>query len=471
MFFARLKSLTQTLRFRIAAWNASVVLLTAVATLLALREGIRFTLLDEVDTILREDLREVVLAIPARNYPASESLYEDLNRKAQAHELHGWYVRFLDKSGDEIWASHGAPRKTPPLPSLKDYSPIHLNNFRVVQVQQATATTPAVTVRVGSSLDTFDRNMLRIDEQGILVAGLVFVLAPLCGYWLAGRATQPLAEIIHTTSRLHPAELADRLPIRGTGDELDKLARTVNALLDRIAYYLEQRGDFLANAAHELRTPLAAIRSSIEVGLNGNRSAEEYQELLADLLDECAMLESLVNQLLLLAETESDTLRVHKDVVLWNKIAERSIDMFRAVAENAEIELQADVAADVSVEGNQNHLRQVLNNLLDNALKYTPAGGQIAVRMFVDTVDNRAVLRVTDTGRGISPTDLPHVFERFYRCDKSRPRDQMARGTGLGLSICQAIVQAHGGHISVQSTLGHGTAFTVSLPLAPVATG
>ena len=112
MFFARLKSLTRTLRFRIAVWNVSVVLLTAIATLVALREGIRLTLIDEVDKILLEDIREVVLAIPARNYPESKSLYDDLNRKAEAHQLHGWYVRFLDAQGEQIWASKNAPVQT-----------------------------------------------------------------------------------------------------------------------------------------------------------------------------------------------------------------------------------------------------------------------------------------------------------------------------------------------------------------------
>ena len=172
------------------------------------------------------------------------------------------------------------------------------------------ATSPPVIIRVGTSLSLIDDDLNRIDRLVLISAAVVFVAAPLLGYWLAGRMTGYLAEVIHTAARLHPDQLQERLPLRGTDDELDQLAKTINLLLDRIARHLQERRDFLANAAHELRTPLAAIRSSAEVALGGDRSAEEYEELLGEIIEEGIALEALVNQLLLLSETEADWLKL-----------------------------------------------------------------------------------------------------------------------------------------------------------------
>jgi heavy metal sensor kinase len=322
-----------------------------------------------------------------------------------------------------------------------------------------------IHVRVGASLDFLARDMQRIDELSFLIVSLMLVVAPLGGYWLAGRATRPLAEIIHTMARLRPTQLDERLKLRNTGDELDQLSLTFNKLLDRIGEYVQQHRDSLANAAHELRTPLAALRSSIEVCLNEERPPEEYRELLANLIDEGTALETLVNQLLLLAETEADRLKIVGNYVELHTVVERCLDMFRGVAEFRHIDLVTSDLPAVYVEGNRHHLRQLLNNLVDNAMKFTPPGGQVTVTLARDAAQHQVILRVADTGFGISEQEVPHIFDRFYRGDYSRRRDQETRGTGLGLCICQSVVQAHGGTIAVASTPGEGTTFTVTLPL------
>jgi signal transduction histidine kinase len=296
---------------------------------------------------------------------------------------------------------------------------------------------------------------------------MVFIIAPLVGYWLALRVTRPLSLIISTTSQLRPDRMHERLPIRNTGDELDQLSQTVNGLLDRIANYLAQKRDFLANSAHELRTPLAAIRSTIEMALGEGRSRQEFEELLAEAIDSCSSLEFLVNQLLLLAETEANGPRARRDRVNLSEIVDKAVDMFQGVAEAKQIRLQANFGPGIAyVEGNRHHLRQVLNNLLDNAVKFNQVGGTISVELATDDRTPQAILRVRDTGIGIAAEDLPHIFERFYRCDKSRTRAADAQGNGLGLSICRAVVQAHDGQIFVDSDPGKGTTVTVSLPLA-----
>jgi signal transduction histidine kinase len=272
-----------------------------------------------------------------------------------------------------------------------------------------------------------------------------------------------LADIIATMGRLRPSRLNERLTVRGTGDELDQLSIKFNQLLDRIANYLQEHRDFLANSAHELRTPLAAIRSSIEVALAGSRTNQEYRELLLDIIDESACLELLVNQLLLLSETETERLKLDKQRVRFDELVEKAMDMFGGVAEYRDVELVCPALPAAVVEGNQQHLRQVVYNLLDNALKFTPAKGRVRVELRVEADRKVIVFTVSDTGPGIPPEELPRVFDRFFRGNRLRLPGEK-RGTGLGLSICQAIVHSHEGTIEMRSKVDRGTTVTVTLP-------
>lgn len=451
------KPFMRSLRFRLMIWNAAVVLMTACVTLVALREGVRITLLRELDQQLREDLREIEIALG--EHEASADLYEQLNRRAAGHAQHQWFAELVGVDGRIHYQSVHAP-------SQDVWQQFHSQTSGTVDewrlfVRQVINGGP--TIRVGASLRLIHQDIARLDRFVALAAAGVLIAAPLCGYWLAGRATRPLANIIDTTARLRPSRLNERLEIRGTGDELDQLSQKINRLLDRIGNYLQERRDFLANSAHELRTPLAAIRNSIEVALAGGRTREEYEELLAEILEESECLQVLVNQLLLLSETETERLKVDKQVVRLNELVERALDMFSGVAESREIQLVCRALPLVEVRGNAQHLRHVVNNLLDNALKFTPAQGRVTVELCVDSTANLAVLKVQDTGSGISTEELPHVFERFFRGQRARGTPEK-RGTGLGLSICQAIVRAHEGKIDVSSQPAHGTRVTVTIP-------
>jgi signal transduction histidine kinase len=455
----------RTLRFRLAAWNALVVLLTALVTLVGLRQGVQWTLLHELDQILREDAQEVLLALRELNPSEFPVLTEELARKAIGHRQHGWFVELRDEQGAVVWSSlrappeHSSASATLPAPGKAEIRSIELAvpDHGVIR-----------SVRVGAQLDFLQADMTRLDRLVFTAAAVVLVAAPLCGYWLARRAARTIGEIIDTAARLRPSRLEERLPVQGTDDELDHLALTVNRLLDRVAEYLQQKRDLLANAAHELRTPLAAIRSSVEVALAGDRSPREYQELLEDIIEQGTALETLVNQLLLLSETETEPerLQVRSEQVPWDEVVARSVEMFRGVAEARGITLAAARLDRATVSGNRQHLRQVVNNLLDNAVKYTPAGGTIDVSLVRLPEQRRTRLTIADSGVGIPPEDLPHVFDRFFRADRSRMRDGVASGSGLGLSICQAVVQAHGGEIRCDSVLGAGTTMTVVLPCA-----
>ncbi len=452
------KAWLRSLRIRLMIWNAVVVIVTACVTLIALREGVRITLMRELDQLLQEDLREIEIALHADEDQAT--LVEQLDRKDSGHAQHKWFAELIRRDGSTEYASQHAP----PIDVWAQVGELRARTVGEWRLLSKSVPSADVTIRVGASQSLMRANIARLDRFVALCACGVLIVAPLCGYWLAGRATRPLAQIITTTARLRPSHLKERLELRGTGDELDQLSETLNRLLDRIGKYLQERRDFLANSAHELRTPLAAIRSSIEVALTGGRTSEEYEELLTEILEESGSLELLVNQLLLLSETDTERLKVVKQQVQFDELVEKALDMFGGVAEFRDIQIACPALPSTAVQGNRQHLRQVVYNLLDNALKFTPAGGRVTVALRVDPDTDMVIFSVRDTGTGIPAEDLPLVFDRFYRGHLPRGGPPEKRGTGLGLSICQAIVQAHDGTIEVDSEVGRGTCFTVRLP-------
>ncbi len=464
-------------------WNAGAVAVTGLLILLAVRAGVRVMLISDLDEVLREDSLEIKLHFANNQAYEWPAVTEELNRKAEGHEFHRWFVLFYDDQDRPTWVSRNTPDLPPLTTEQKRQKAFSVNEYRLSYSELDPPIKEGARVCVGCSQRYVARDMGTIDRLVGGVGFFVLLVSPLVGHVLTSRTIQPLAEMIQTTARLHPGEFGERLPIRGTGDELDSLAKTINGLLDRIATYLQQEHDFLANAAHDLRTPLAAIRSSVEVALGVQRSDEEYREILGLVIEQCSSLQTLVNQLLLLAETDSERLQADFEPVRLDQIVARVVEMFEGVADELGVELRPGELTACTVPGNRHHLRQVISNLLDNAIKFTAIrysalnsdaknhenSGYVRIDVIRDDVARRVQLRVEDNGAGIAPDDLPQVFDRFYRADKARGRDQTAGGTaggtGLGLSICKAIVESHGGQISAHSELGSGAVFTVRLPL------
>lgn len=457
----------RSLRARLTLWNAVVVFVVGVFVLIAVRLGLNFALLHETDIVLREEAEEILLTI-RQTYPDRDAILSELQRKSIVHEQEGWFVQLRDAPAHTVWKSPSTP------PELLD-RPFDLDQrgrgttsgrYRLVELSLEQPGKPTFLVRVGTATQFIEEDVAQVTRIAAPVGLLLLLLAPLGGYVLAGRATQPLQEIISTTARLRPDRLTDRLVIRGTHDELDQLSHKINAFLDEISEHLEEHREFIANAAHELRSPLAALQSSIDVTLGQTRSVAEYEALLGTLSEQCESLTTTVNQLLLLAENASHRSALQeRQTVDLSDLARRCIEMFSGVAEAREITLRAEIAADVVLHAEPNGLRQVINNLLDNALKFTPPGGCIVVSLVALTAERLAVLSVADSGAGIPLADQERVFERFYQVDRSHQRQTGRHGSGLGLSICRAIVDNHDGQISVQSEVDHGTTFEVRLPM------
>jgi two-component system, OmpR family, sensor kinase len=288
----------------------------------------------------------------------------------------------------------------------------------------------------------------------------VFVLGLAGGWWISRRALRPIADISATAARISTGDLAQRIPIADNGSELDDLARVLNGTFARLQASFARQAQFTADASHELRTPVSVVLTQTQTALARDRPAAEYRDSLLACQQAAQRMRRLIESLLTLARLDSGEGAARGSACELDRVASDAIELLRPQAEREGITLTTDLGS-VRCEGNPELLGQVVANLLGNAIHYNRAGGSVLIKAREER--GVALLSVTDTGEGIAPEDLPHVFERFYRADKAR--SNKAGRTGLGLAIVKAIVEAHGGTVHAASERGQGSVFTVRLPL------
>jgi len=289
------------------------------------------------------------------------------------------------------------------------------------------------------------------------------VLALFSGWWMARKVLNPLEILSATARQMSIAHLHKRLPITGTGDELDRLSGTFNVMFGRLETAVGQMKEFTASISHELRTPLTALRGEAEVALAQARTGAGYREVLESQLEELEKLSRMIDRMLILARAEAGQIQVAQEQVNLSQLSRSLVDQMEIVAASKSITLTAELEGDVFVTGDSGWLEHAILNLVDNAIKFTPEGGHVSVKAC--DREPEAFLEVRDDGIGISEEALPHIFERFYRGDASRSREQ--QGAGLGLSLVDWIVKQHHGRIAVESRPHAGTVVRLRFPKAP----
>jgi heavy metal sensor kinase len=309
-------------------------------------------------------------------------------------------------------------------------------------------------------LEAVERELDHVRNVLLAAGPIALILSAGFGYWLARTALAPVDRLRRATEEITADRLDQRLPVLEPSDELGRLSRTINAMIARLEQSFEEIRRFTADASHELRTPLTVLRTEVEVSLGQALSAAEHRERLGAILEELGRMSRLTDQLLTLSRRDAGVEPFALVALDLCVLVAGVVDALRPLAEAKGVLLQLDAEGPACpIAGDEALLRQVFINLVDNALKFTPEGGRVTVR--VSWSGQGGVVCVTDTGIGIAAEHLPHVFDRFYRVDRARSRAE--GGTGLGLSIAQSIVKAHGGTIEMTSTPGKGSVCTVTL--------
>jgi heavy metal sensor kinase len=325
-------------------------------------------------------------------------------------------------------------------------------------------------VAIGRSYQEGSRIVSQFTVDYLMLLPLMIVSGSVLGWFMAGRALIPVNNLARTAQRITGSNLTVQIPSRGTDDELDRLIEAFNRMIERLDASLRQARAFSTDVSHELRTPLTAIRGQLEVALLAAKTPEQYQEAILNALEDVERLSQTIRALLLLSHAESGQLVLQKQTVDLCAVTRDIVDQFQIPAESANLALSANLPAQSLIEADQVQIERLLSNLLSNAVKYTPEGGAITVT--VEEYPGDVVLRVADTGIGIAPDHLPHIFDRFYRVPNvDRPGTGTRElGLGLGLSFVAWIVKAHRGNIDVQSKPGKGTTFEIRLPRGEVST-
>ena len=370
------------------------------------------------------------------------------------------YFVIWDRNGKQLQKSESAPAiEYPNVHIGRDEIPVREVRLRDGYREVIHAIRFDICVLVGRSIQP---DVAEQRRSGALLglAGLVVLAAGLVGgWWLSSRAIRPIAVMTATADAISVRNLSERIDVREIDTELEELATVLNRTFDRLQAAFEQQSRFTADASHELRTPLSAILMSTELALSRQRSPEEYRTALEACRRASQRMKSLIECLLALARFDSGNSALDPRELDLEPVAQECVDLMRPLANERRISINR-TSVPTTVRGDHDRIAQVLTNLLSNAIRYNRDGGE--VKLGVAAENGHAVITVTDTGIGIAVEELPHIFERFYRADKSRSRPD--GGSGLGLSICKTIVDAHGGTITARSELDRGTTIEVRLP-------
>ncbi len=455
-----------TLRTRLTVWYVLLLGLTLLVFSGYLYVQLEHSLLAQTDVELQFASTQAFanLEDEDRENPTTFPNTENYQYKARRLSQAGLAVRLINQNG-KVLDGFGRYMELPTwVPTVSGYTTLTVGKtqWRIYSQQVKAYNRPLNSwLQVAQSLSLVQKTLSSLYEQILLGLPLVLFLAGLGGLFLANRALRPIDRITQTAQIISANKLTGRIGYRGSADEVGRLAVTFDQMLDRLQDAFERERRFTADVSHELRTPLTAIKGRISVTLSRSRTPIEYENTLRALEQEVDRLIRLSTDLLFLARLEQGRLRSSPSALVLSDLLDSILEQAQPLAELRHITLSGNIPSGLLIYGDLDYLIRLFLNLLDNAIKYTPIGGKVTLQANVKGA--KVWVAVSDTGAGISPEHLPHLFERFYRVEADRSRS--TGGAGLGLALAWEIVRAHGGTLSVQSQLGLGTTFTVHLPV------
>jgi len=462
----RLRDYSKTLVFRLTLWYAGVFAVSACIAFLLFYTLITSVFRERTDRELLGQAREFSTVFATKGLEAVKSL---ALLEAQAAGVKKVFFRLLSSRGEvfsssnmsywqdidirekaikELVSERRRVFETITIPNRKD-------KVRVLHTMVGTG----VILQIGQSMEADSRFIDAFKNIFLITMVLLLGLAAGVGWFMARRAVSGVEAVTRTAQAISGGTLDKRVPVGTRGDEIDQLATTFNQMLGRIQTLVTEIKEMSDNIAHDLKSPIARIRGMAEVTLTTGKTLGEYENMAAGTVEECDRLLDMINTMLLITKAESGLYQLDEQKVDMARLVREACDLLEPVAEDKGLSLSCDTPDACPLVADRRMLQRIITNLLDNALKFTPSGGAVKVSVFEKDV-REVIVAVQDTGIGIPPGDLPHVFERFYRCDQSRSQP----GTGLGLSLARAFARAHQGDITVTSSLSGGSTFTLTVP-------
>ena len=464
----------RSISFRLVVWYTG--LLTGIFVLLGVLFyfGLQHFVENDVQQTQTRRARQIADTLLAHIQQTGEAYVAEEIKTLYAPEINNRFIRLTRADGTVIYVS-GAPTDgsfnpaevaaLTPESSAKSSRKIGLSGGKTLLTAVVSFTAQNGThyfIEVGALLDPVEAMLNRLFMQLALGLPLAVLIIAGGGWLLVRRALQPVEQITRAAEQITQHNSSERMPVARTGDELEKLSVSLNRMIARLDDAFQNSKRFVADASHELRTPLTILHGELEMFAEDARLDTEEHDRVASMLEEVARLGRIVEQLVALSRLDAGESQTEWKQFDLAELARTTAEHMGLLAEDKHIAISCDASRPVLIEGDRARLKQVVVNLLDNAVKYTPENG--AIQLSVNAVNGHAVLEVADSGIGIPPDALPHVFDRFFRVDPARSAD--SGSAGLGLSIVKSICTAHGAEVDVQSTVRQGSCFRVTLPLS-----
>jgi heavy metal sensor kinase len=464
MFWKKGSSFLRTATFRLTLWYLVVFSTLSVAVFLVVYVSLALRLQNQTDNELLDESREFADLYRDRGL---EALKVEFAREARSQGTGRVLFLLLSSNGESLassdlsqWKEVYGSRLNEAVAheSQPSYLTLSLPGRRHKVRLLSMPISNGELIEVGSSLQREEIILERYRETFGVALMAMIGFGGLFGFLLARKAMSGVQRVTDTATGIGRNDLGRRVPLADEGEEINALARAFNAMLERIEILLGEFRQVTDNVAHELRTPITRIRGTAETTLKSSDDLAEYRDMAASVIDGCDDLIEMIGTMLEIAQADSGAAEFDLVPLDLLEIVEEAADLFTPMAEDKGIGIQLIRShRPVRVNGDRRKIQRVVANLLDNAIKYTPPGGTITITIEIKAQNAR--VEISDTGIGISANDIPHIFERFYRGDKSRSTS----GSGLGLSLARAVIQAHGGDITAKST-AHGSSFAFFLP-------
>jgi heavy metal sensor kinase len=433
---------------------------------------LKHQLIKEIDRVLHDEANELA-EILSQDLKGFQAL-KDFESVVTARTYYPVYFRISNRDGsllyvsrnfDEIGYSDRDKVMSTVMKGRESWEEVNppgrRRAFRIISIPAPREGKPNYVVQVATHLRFVRKSLSHFKGNMLAAFPILLILGSLGGWILARRSLSPISYIVSKARSITSNNLNERLAARGTDDEMDHLIWTINEMIGRLENSFKRISEFTADASHELKTPLCALRGEAEVLLSRERAPEEYQEGLAHFVERFDYLNRLINDLITLSRFDSSQLELERIPIRLDLLIKDICSLFQVLAEQKKITLEMNSNQEIMVVGDRARLQQLFTNLIDNAIKFTPEGGAIWVT--VERNNGAIKVNIKDNGIGIPVEEQEKVFKRFYRVDKSRSRE--TGGVGLGLSIAEQIAQAHQGKIEVKSELNRGSTFTVHFPI------